>query len=981
MPDVERAVAFGSVCGVDRYVRRRFGVDFAAMTDLPTGTVTFLFTDIEGSTRLLQRLGDEYAQLLATHREILRGAVAGGGGVEVGTEGDSIFAVFPSAVGALEATVAGQRGLGAQSWPGGVEVGVRMGLHSGEATLGPEGYVGLDVHRAARIASAAHGGQIVVSATTVGLVEQSLPDDVGLRRLGVHRLKDLADAEEIAQVVAPDLRGEFPPLRSLERVPHNLPLQLTRFVGRDQELAEVSKLLTVSRMITLTGVGGTGKTRLALQSAADVSDQFDDGVWFVELAAIADPRLVDNAVATVLGVQEQPGQSLLETLGEVLRSKQALLILDNCEHVIEACALLVEAMLRSASNVRVLATSREGLGVAGEVAYAVPSLSIPPPDASHPDELLRYDSVALFAQRAAVVRPGFWVTADNAATVAEICRRLDGIPLALELAAARSGTLSAPEIAERLDDRFRLLTGGSRTALPRQQTLAAAVSWSYDLLSDGERVLFDRLSVFSGGFTMAAAEGVCSDDALDTQAILDLVSGLVDKSMVLAERAEHGPTRYRMLETLRQYARERLVESSTSDQYRRRHAMFFAAWAQEGNPKHGGSDNDDWLQAVGVELDNVRAALAWALDAPEPVTFLELCAATAAAWEELGLWEEGRSWLSAAPVFDEAQDAGLRALALIELAELTVPDDPEAAGAPAERAVILAREAGEPGLVAYALRKLGYVNMHRYRSDESVVALNEAFALAEANDDRWGVAAALKGLGRTYTRTDPDRSIELLEQSLGIFKELGDQRRIASGLFQVGLHRVVHGETRAGLEQFRRSIDLYEGRAPRSIRAHLLFELGGAESHLEEWDRAIEHLQEGLQLLTDVGDQRCASLALRDVGLIDLHQGRIDRAEQELRLAVEGSHRVGNKMGTTLALEAMGLVAAQRGAGERAAMLFGAAAALRTDLPIPATIQEAEDSSAALQAARLEMDPETFERGRTSGSSLKMDEAVALALN
>ena len=471
------------------------------MPALPTGTVTFLFTDIEGSTTLLQRLGDRrYAEVLAEHQRILRAAFAEGNGQEIDTQGDAFLVAFPRASDAVGAAVAAQQALTQHAWPDGASLRVRMGLHTGEPHSGETGYVGIDVHRAARIAAAGHGGQILLSDVTHGLVVRDLPEGVSLRDLGEHRLKDLAHQHRLFQVMSADLPAHFPPIRSLDALPNNLPRQLTSFIGRDKEIADVKRLLSTAYLVTLTGSGGAGKTRLALQVAADVVERYPDGIWLIELAPIADPALVPKTVASALNVPEQPGRGMTDTLVDVLRRRTLLLVLDNCEHLLAACAGLTAALLRVCSQVHILATSREGLGVPGETLWRVPSLSLP--DARRlptPEDLVLYEAVRLFVDRAKATAPGFGVTSENASAVAQVCHRLDGIPLAIELAAARVNVLAVEQIAARLDDRFRLLTGGSRMVLPRQQTLRAAIDWSYNLLSETERALFGRLSVFSGG--------------------------------------------------------------------------------------------------------------------------------------------------------------------------------------------------------------------------------------------------------------------------------------------------------------------------------------------------------------------------------------------------------------------------------------------------------------------------------------------------
>ena len=534
------------------------------MTELPTGTVTFLFTDVEGSTRLTQELGDRWPPLLERHREIARAAWTDQAGVEVGTEGDSFFVVFSSAPQAVAAAAAAQRGLTSEAWPANATIRVRMGLHTGEGLLSGGSYVGLDVHRAARISSAGSGGQVLLSASTRALVEGSLPDGVSLREMGEHRLKDLSRPERIWDLVIDGVPSDFSPLRTLNAVPNNLPTQLTSFLGRQREIAEARQLLVDGRLLTLTGPGGAGKTRLSLQIAADASDRFPDGIYFVPLGTINDPDLVLPTIAQALGIVD-PGMRALDRLAEHIGAKCILLVLDNFEQVNDAAPQVAELLVRAA-QISVLVTSRSPLRVYGEREYPVPPLGVPDP--RHlPDleKLSTYESVALFVERAMAVRPDFAVSSANAPAVAEICVRLDGLPLAIELAAARVRVLSPQAIMERLGDRLRLLSGGSRDLPERQQTLRGAIAWSHDLLEANDQRVFARFSVFAGGATLDAVERVVFD-AGDPSDALDAMASLADKSLVRQESEPDGEPRFRMLSTIREYAAEKLGERDESAQ-------------------------------------------------------------------------------------------------------------------------------------------------------------------------------------------------------------------------------------------------------------------------------------------------------------------------------------------------------------------------------------------------------------------------------
>ncbi len=578
------------------------------MTGLPAGTVTFLFTDLEGSTRLWEEHPEAMRDAMARHDAVLHQAVEAHEGYVVKTTGDGVHAAFSTAGHAVDAAIAGQLALGAEDWGAPGPLRVRMGLHTGVAEVRDGDYYGGVLNRAARLMAIAHGGQIVASLATVELLRD---DGYDLVDLGEHRLRDLGRAEHVFQVTHPALADEFPVLRSLESFPTNLPLQVTSFVGRSRELAGVVDALEANRVVTITGVGGVGKTRLALQTGAELLPRFHDGVWLCELGPLGNADLVPSVLAGALGVQQRAGQTMTESILATCARRHLLVVLDNCEHLLDAAARMVDVMVRSCPGVCVLATSREGLGVSGERIMVLRSLELPAEGASGTDAT-DMEAVRLFVDRAAATRSGFEVVPENVTPVVQICRRLDGIPLAIELAAARVRVMSPAEIASLLDERFRLLTGGLRTTVERHQTLRRAVDWSYDLLDDRERRLLNRLAVFAGGFTLGAATSVAGGglDALD---VLELLGQLVDKSLVVADDSDDG-TRYRLLETIRQYALERLDEAGETDEVRRAHAQWMAAFVADAALGLRGFDNHRWARRFEDETDNLRAALTWAVD-------------------------------------------------------------------------------------------------------------------------------------------------------------------------------------------------------------------------------------------------------------------------------------------------------------------------------------------------------------------------------
>lgn len=617
-------------------------------TSIPSGTVTFLFTDIEGSTKIAQEHRDIWEGLRARHHAILHSAMEMHGGHVFQDLGDGFCVAFPTAGDALAAAIEAQRRLQAESW-GATPIKVRMGLNTGAAQPranadGSQGYTGYStLARTQRVMSTAYGGQILLSNTSADLLLGELARDVSLRDMKEHRLKGLLNPEHLWQVLAPDLAQDFPALQTLNSIPNNLPIQLTSFIGRENEIHEIKHLVEHNRLVTLTGSGGVGKTRHSLQVGAEVLDAFANGVWLVEFASVSDPGLVAHAVATALGMRQDQGQPLMAALREHLQGKSILLLLDNCEHLLDACAQLADALLHSCPHLKILVSSREALGIAGEVTFRVSSLSLPDPHhLPSLERLSQYDSVRLFIERAVAVRSDFLISKDNAPAVAQVCSRLDGIPLAIELAAARVKGLSVAQISRRLDDRFRLLTGGSRTALPRHQTLRAMIEWSHDLLSEAERTLFRRLAVFVGDWTLDAVEAVCAQpesprtaplarlqagQVIEASEAMDLLLRLVDKSLIIAEEYT-GQTRYRMLETIRQFAREQLRESGEEMDLRSRHLQFFLEFSERAEASLDTADPLTWLNHLGAEYENVRAALEWARETGSAQPPLRLAKAT-----------------------------------------------------------------------------------------------------------------------------------------------------------------------------------------------------------------------------------------------------------------------------------------------------------------------------------------------------------------
>jgi predicted ATPase/class 3 adenylate cyclase/DNA-binding CsgD family transcriptional regulator len=724
---------------------------------LPTGTVTFLLTDVEGSTRSWEDTPDATAVAISRHYQLLEAAISGRGGVqpvEQG-EGDSVVGAFSRPSDAVAAALDAQQAFSLEPWPAGAALRVRMAIHTGEARLRDEGnYFGETVIRCARLRSIGHGGQVLVSDATAGLVADRLPAPLELTDLGTHRLKDLSRPERVWQLVHPDLQSSFPPLRSLDAFRHNLPLQLTPFIGRDDEITQVARLLANERLVTMTGSGGVGKTRLALAVAADAIERYPGGVWLVELAGVGHPDGVSSAALAAVGARQQSGRPLIDQLASALSDDPTLVVLDNCEHLADACAALIADLLMANPAVTVLTTSREPLGVPGETIWRVPSLDAPPAEGHTPvDALSQYDAVRLFVDRARRARPSFSVSDANAPAVAQICYRLDGIPLALELAAARCRQLTPERIAHDLDDRFSLLTGGARTVLPRHQTLMASIDWSHDRLEPTERLVFRRLGVFAGPFPLSAAEGVVSAPAgIEPVEVFDVVSRLVDKSLVLIAEAdaEDSEPRYRLLETLRAYALRRAIDVGEIEALRRAHANWWLSWLDERWPT---VHSDRVVEQVEEFHNNFKAALDWSFDEPE--LGLRLLRRLGRSWQNSGRPGEAMAAVDRLLTVENAErhprewiSAANAVSALVTTARGT-----EASDALTETVEGLAMEVGD----AYHLAIAQWLSS--YTPDRCRTVID----LARQNDDHYVAALATQALAQVEVEGDPASGIAMLD--------------------------------------------------------------------------------------------------------------------------------------------------------------------------------------------------------------------------
>jgi predicted ATPase/class 3 adenylate cyclase len=907
-------------------------------------TLTFLFTDIEGSTALLRRLGEGvYAQALADHHSLIRSGLAAHEGEEVGTHGDAFFAVFSSPSACVAAVAQIQHALAAHEWPEGEQIRVRMGVHTGEAAQTDTGLVGLDVHRAARVAAIAYGGQVLLSETAAALVRDSLPAGMALRDLGAHRLKDLGRPEQIFQLDAPGLRAEFPPLRSLDNpaLPNNLPAQLAAFVGRERELSQVRALIGSSRLVTLTGPGGSGKTRLSLQAAAELLDGSGDGVWLVELAAVAEEDAVAPAIGEALGIATRPGRRVPELLLDALAPQDVLIVLDNCEHLIGACAKIAETIVRRCPRVHLVATSREPLGIGGETIYRVPPLSLPGPADGVPAPGSS-DAVALFVERAKEQGVSLPVDEETGPLIVSICARLDGMPLAIELAAARLRSLSLGALHDRLDQRFRLLTGGSRTALERQQTLQATVDWSYSLLNRAEQSLLRRLSVFAEGFDLDAAEQVCGFGDIETLEVTGLLGSLVDKSLVVAEPAGNA-VRYRLLETIRQFAAERLGEAGDEEAaVAAAHGQYFLEAAEAAAPHLDERDQGEWFTRLDTDQANLRRAAEHAARDPDGTAqVLRFGAALHSYWMARSRTEEELALL--APVLerpDARTHGGLFGLGLANaaLAARAGPVDLTTAQQLGEQAVEFARQLRDDRVLIRSLAALCDVYYFAGEPDRGRPLGQEAVERARQLGDDVLLAASLTAYLLASDLIDPARSELLFAEAIACTERSGHHL----------INSYLHNNA--------------------SVHALRVGNLPAARAHLEHADKAMAAIG------------ATSHHVLVNLGWVLRQEGDPDGARARFAAGLRLSRRSGERSGLAYSTLGLACVAADLGDPHQAAGLHGVAQALLDQIGEPWQDPEAGYRQDSLHQVRACLGEEQCERAYADGMTLSLDQALDLAL-
>ncbi|MGA2761000.1 MAG: adenylate/guanylate cyclase domain-containing protein [Candidatus Cybelea sp.] len=912
---------------------------------LPTGAITLLFSDIEGSTQRWEEQPEAMVSALHRHDQLLRGSIETNRGHIFKTVGDAFCAAFSHAADGVSAALDAQRALAAEDFSAVGGLRVRIAVHSGTTHERDGDYFGPTVNRVARLLAVVHGEQVVISGETAQLLRDALPGQAELRDLGSHRLKDLVEPEHVWQLTAPGMRDLFPPLLSLGSLPNNLPRQVTPLIGRDEVLVEVEAMIEQSPLVTLVGTGGVGKTRIALQAGADLLDGSGDGVWFVELAPLSDPSLVAVTIASTLGLREQPERPVLETLLRYLKNRRLLLILDNCEHVIAETARIAETILRDCPEVRLLATSREALRISGEQPYRMPSLAVPPDVAElTAAQALQCGAVALFVQRATTASAKFRLNDENAPVLGEIVRRLDGIPLAIELAAARVKVLTLPQIAEKLDERFAVLTGGSRTALPRHQTMRALIDWSYDLLSPAEQRLFRRLSIFAGGWTLATAGEVCAGDD-----VLDLLSALVDKSLVVAEPAGEQQ-RYGLLESTREYARERLAESGELEAIARGHAQAYLALAERLHSTFDSTPDRVWLSRTEPELENWRAALAWSLGAGNDVLLGQrLAAKLGEVWHSFAA-SEGLRWVRAA--LDTVNETTPPSVAAhLDLTEALLYEPLgrlRSSHVPAERALSRFHELDDQMGMAYAQHILGSSLARRGQIAEGVALLEAALEISRKLEVRRLTGRTLRRLATARRNAgDLPAARSLFAEALEFFKAAGAERNIALVATHLAELEFHGGDAEAAVRLAGEAL-ASDRELPDRIRA--MFTSSNMAAYLialERYDEAREHAREALTLAA--------------------------RQESAILIATALQHLA--------ACAALRLVEEEAQAGKsRAASLIGFVDAHLTELENQREFTEQQEYDRAIAALRETFEQTELHRLMAEGKTWSKERAIAEGL-
>jgi predicted ATPase/class 3 adenylate cyclase len=947
---------------------------------------TFLFTDLENSTSLWEQYPDEMRPALARHDAILKDAVEGNNGEIVKSTGDGILASFDNPSDGINAAIACQRGMRAETWPKQfANLAIRIGLHLGDAEHRDGDLFGSDVNRAARIMGAAHGNQIVVSGILMDAADE-IPEEVTFKDMGMHRLKGLTQLTHFYQVNVPGLPDEFPRLNTLDVSPNNLPVQLNKFIGREKELAEIRDALSVSRLVTLTGSGGAGKTRLSLEVAEALQDGHPHGVWFVELAPQTDPDLIPQTIATVLEIADDEERDLESQIKDFCKKKKLLLILDNCEHLIEACARISNRLLRACPNLRILASSREALGVPGEVPYRVPSLKTPAPETlNNLAEFEAIEAVQLFTERAKTALTSFALTPQNAPTVARICQRLDGIPLAIELAAARVRVMTVEQISERLDDRFRLLTGGSRTALPRQQTLRALIDWSYSLLNEQEKILLRRLSAFTGGWDLDAAEAICADENIDTYEILDLLTSLVDKSLVVTEETTIGTRyhlRYRRLETIRQYAREKFFETDEVAMVRENHLAYFVKMAETAEVEFNKSNVVEWLMRIEHNFENIFSAISWATET-NVTSGLRIVNALFDIWQHKGHLREASSRLALLmEQMDEQVPPEVRAKAYFAGSIYSFfTGDYQKKIEYLETSLALYESISDLDGIMQVKQFIGYMQFNEEgdfaKSEQTFL---DCLAYYEKTGNKNKQADIYSWMaGSVYSTIDLPLSLEYLEKSLVLYQEEGNIFRPRGALGLLVRLTMFAGDFSKAKEYARQHRELSQ-KLSIKLDSGILVNEARVYFYEGEFETAKKMLLEAREVDELSGTQVWLFWPVIMLAATELQIGNLDATYGYFLEGFELLKIFDSLIAPIYFLEVFANFAVEREQFEPAARLLAFAEARRIDISDHRPPVEQNGVDTLVQKIQDALDAQTFEKANAAGEKMGYDEALAYAL-
>lgn len=953
---------------------------------------TFLFTDIEGSTKLAQKFPDIYQDVLEKHNSILRSKIVSNSGIVFQIIGDAFCCAFENAADAVNAAANIQIALACEKWDN-AEIRIRIGIHSGKAERRSNGFTGyITLARTARIMSSAHGGQIIISDNTYKLISaqsqtktqsenESVIEGLSFRDLGGRRLKDVIEPIRLYQVTGKGLREDFPPLNTLDVRPNNLPVQLNSFIGREEEIKHAKELLKSTHLLTLTGSGGAGKTRFALHTGAAIIDEYSNGVWFAELAAITDVALLPDALINTFNLKEEPKKSPEETLTEYLKGKEILLILDNCEHLINECAELAERLLISCPGLKIIATSREALNCRGEQIYRIPPLKNP--DLSHkitPENLLQYDSVRLFIERALLVNPDFKVTEGNSRALAEICSQLDGIPLAIELAAARTKILTPEKINERLVDRFSLLAGGKSTTLPRQQTLRALIDWSYDLLNEKEKLLWSRLSVFSDGCSLEAAEDVCSDETLNSDEILDLLFRLSEKSII---NYDENKNRYRMLESLKQYGAEKLKASDSENIFRYNHLKYFAGLSGIARSELNSGEMQDLPEILETEHTNMQSAIAWAASTDNKEQGAVLAGNLGGFWEIRGYNSIGIRLLEtfindAAKISKSASAKILLSIGILarNLGEF------EKAFASLTGSLEIYKDTGDKNGILSCLNNLGITASDQGNYVQALKYFDESIFIGRETGNKNEIAITLLNLGTvSYHQGNYEQAEKFFEESLMINRETDNKQGIAMCLNNLGSLTSRKENFEKAKKLYYESLILGREFGDKTGIAMCLSNLGNIESHQGNYEQAMKLYQESLAIMREKDDKLGVIMLLNNLGILEFMKSDYEQSQKLFSESLVTGSKIGDKIGLVQAIIGYSAAISTEGELSRPVILLGAADSALRSIGFTLQSNKLKFHKNLLSDLRTRLNNEMFEKYFEEGKKLTLDDAVHLAIS